>query len=236
MKNIVLLVHLFILFSGCQETKRIFIADHLVDCMGVGPQKCMLLKGNSSEEWTYFYDTIAGFEYEQGYEYELEVTIKKNENPLADASTLSYTLVKIISKQKHQAVAQKLPLQITKVQGEPLFIEYQAISRGSFFQVKIDSSHITKTTDRNLTNVTAIPCDKKDWKQLCLLLKPIQLEKINQLPPPTNKRHTDAAKYARLKITYPSKNYTSSDFDHSNPPSALKQLVNTMLSLAESIE
>ncbi len=102
MSKFLLFFNIIVLFSSCQETKRIFIANHLVDCEGVAPQKCMLIKENLADEWTYFYDTIDGFEYEEGYSYEIEVVVTKVENPLADASTLQYSLVKLLSKEKKQ--------------------------------------------------------------------------------------------------------------------------------------
>lgn len=80
------------------QSKMLIVADHLENCVGVGPQSCMLVKENPDEEWTYFYDQIEGFEYEEGYTYELLVDIIPVENPAADASSLRYELKNIISK------------------------------------------------------------------------------------------------------------------------------------------
>jgi len=76
----------------------LIIADHLENCVGVGPQSCMLVKENPEDEWTYFYDQIQGFQYEEGFTYELLVDIIPVENPAADASSLRYELKNIISK------------------------------------------------------------------------------------------------------------------------------------------
>lgn len=46
------------------------------------------------------YDPIEGFEYEQGYEYVIEVKIEHIENPPADGSSLKYSLIRVISKTK----------------------------------------------------------------------------------------------------------------------------------------
>lgn len=80
------------------QSKMLIVADHLENCVGVGPQSCMLVKENPDEEWTYFYDQIEGFEYEEGYTYELLVDIIPVENPAEDASSLRYELKNIISK------------------------------------------------------------------------------------------------------------------------------------------
>jgi len=86
--------------KSCDETKHIYVADHLADCTGVGPQKCMLIKEKIVDEWTTFYDQIEGFEYEEGYEYLLNVKIKTIKNPPADGSSLKYTLVEVFEKKK----------------------------------------------------------------------------------------------------------------------------------------
>jgi len=78
------------------ETKILHIDSNLVDCVGVGPQKCMLVRENSDLEWNMFYDSIDGFEYQEGTEYKISVIVTKVENPPADSSFLKYTLVEIL--------------------------------------------------------------------------------------------------------------------------------------------
>ena len=86
--------------KSCDETKHIYVADHLVDCDGAGPQKCMLIKEKIVDDWANFYDQIEGFDYEEGYEYLLNVKIKTIKNPPADGSSLKYTLVEVFEKKK----------------------------------------------------------------------------------------------------------------------------------------
>ncbi len=231
-----LILSLVFLFSSCQETKKIYIASHLTDCEGVAPQKCMLIKSRPSEDWTYFYDTIEGFNYEEGYSYELEVAVTRIENPPADGSSLQYSLLKILSKQKDQTVGQNMTHSTPIQQQEVSDIVYEASTRGSFFQIKINKDLIQKTKDRSLQKINSKTCSKQDWTTLLSLLETIPLEEINTLTPPTDKRATDAALHAKLKIITKTNTYTSIGFDHGNPPEKIKQLVNTMLSLVESIE
>ncbi len=94
---------LFILILSCtsvqsEEIRTLYIADHLADCTGVSKQKCMLVKESLEDEWTYFYDGISGFDYEEGYAYELRVKVQEVENPPADASNIRYTLSELVSK------------------------------------------------------------------------------------------------------------------------------------------
>ncbi len=72
--------------------EEFLIGPELQDCVGVGPQTCMIVNDE------YFYDSIVGFEYEEGYNYELRVELIDRENPPADASSVIYTLVNLVSK------------------------------------------------------------------------------------------------------------------------------------------
>ncbi len=236
MNKIVLIVSLVILFSSCQETKRVFIASSLDDCQVEATLKCMLYKENPSDEWSYFYERIEGFEYEEGYEYELEVMVIQIANTPSDTSSLNYKLVKIVSKQKEQSIAQQLPLDASKPQDDIMTIHYQALSRGSFFQVTIDKDRIEKTADRSLTNKSTIKCSENDWSTLLALIEKVQIEDLNEIKAPTDKRLFDGAPSAQIKLIYQTQTYSSSSFDHGHPPEEIKPLVNTILSLAESIE
>lgn len=102
-KLILFLFSCAFLLSSCNmstNTEKITIASRQGDCVGVAPQKCLLVKMGETEEWTFFYDQIEGFTYEPGYEYVLEIKKDKIDNPPADHSSMKYTLVKEISKEK----------------------------------------------------------------------------------------------------------------------------------------
>ena len=79
--------------------KTIYIGPVLVDCEGVAPQKCMLVRENPQDEYTLFYDQIEGFDYEEGFEYKLVVVEETVENPPADASSIKWVLVRVESKE-----------------------------------------------------------------------------------------------------------------------------------------
>ncbi|MGI9566729.1 MAG: DUF4377 domain-containing protein [Nitrosopumilus sp.] len=78
--------------------KTIFVGPELADCVGVGPQKCMMIRDSHEADWEYFYDNIDGFVHETGHNYHIEVLITDVANPPADASSKKYELVKILSK------------------------------------------------------------------------------------------------------------------------------------------
>ncbi|MDM1715536.1 DUF4377 domain-containing protein [Thiopseudomonas alkaliphila] len=97
--------------AGCQVSgdnprnsdgihKTLYVKESLVDCVGGAPMKCMQVRDDSNQEWTYFYSNIQGFNYEPGYRYKLKVKVENVENPPADASSKRYILISIDEKTK----------------------------------------------------------------------------------------------------------------------------------------
>ncbi len=80
------------------NSKTYYVDSSLADCVGVAPIKCMKIKESPSADWQFFYGSIQGFDYEPGYNYELEVKQFDVPNPPADAPSMRYELVKIIEK------------------------------------------------------------------------------------------------------------------------------------------
>lgn len=80
------------------EIVTLYVGPSLVDCTGVAPMQCMQVKRTPEGEYELFYAPIEGFEYEEGYEYELLVEVTQVENAPSDGSSLKYTLVEVVSK------------------------------------------------------------------------------------------------------------------------------------------
>jgi hypothetical protein len=79
-------------------TKTLWVAHYRADCVGVGPQKCLLVKEEQYSPWELFYGRIEGFDYVEGYAYELRVVEEKIENPPADSSSIRVRLVEVIGR------------------------------------------------------------------------------------------------------------------------------------------
>lgn len=77
---------------------ELWIAPQQVDCVGVGPMKCMLVKRSADAEWEYFYNGIEGFTYQPGFNYRLRVRETEVRNPPADGSSLHYRLLELVEK------------------------------------------------------------------------------------------------------------------------------------------
>lgn len=99
---------LTLLLNSCSTTKIIYVADAIVDCEGVTTQKCFNIKENKEDDWTLFYDSIEGFDYEEGFIYKIEMEITKIKNPPSDGSNLKYKLIRIIYQEKSKKSQEKL--------------------------------------------------------------------------------------------------------------------------------
>lgn len=94
--------------TGCtssRDTQRLIIASEMGDCVGVAPQKCLLVRQDGHSDWEYFYTPIDGFTYEAGYEYVILVRRENIENVSmpADRPTIRYALEKIVSKTRKES-------------------------------------------------------------------------------------------------------------------------------------
>ena len=49
------------------EVITLYVGPETVDCVSVAPQKCLLVKENPEDAYTYFYSNIEGFTFEPGY-------------------------------------------------------------------------------------------------------------------------------------------------------------------------
>ncbi len=75
---------------------EVSVGPELVDCVGVGPRKCLVVDGK------FFYDSIEGFDYEPGYRYMIRMerfeAWPDREEPPQDASKYGYRLIEILEK------------------------------------------------------------------------------------------------------------------------------------------
>lgn len=75
---------------------EVTVGPELVECVGVAPMQCLVVDGE------YFYDSIEGFEYEEGYVYRIRMerydAWPDLEEPPQDASAYGYRLVEIVSQ------------------------------------------------------------------------------------------------------------------------------------------
>lgn len=102
-----------LVFTACSgkkmKTETLIVASSQGDCVGVAPQKCLLIMREGENTWEYWYDGIEGFDYEPGYEYVILIHHEKIENPPADRPNVRYVLDKMVSKTEKESVDMPQP-------------------------------------------------------------------------------------------------------------------------------
>lgn len=213
--------------SSCNNTyKTLFVAPQKVDCMGAAPQKCLQIRESADQNWENFYGNIQNFDYQEGYNYKVKVQVTELENPPQDASSLVYTLIEILSKEKaSQAIESSLKS-----------ITYEASTRGQFLQIKVFPKQIEVFKARGVADPIIQEISSEEWQALVEAVNQLELQTINTLSAPSNDRARDAALAAQVSIKNDQGVYDSSIFDHKNPPPALETLVNQVLSITEGVD
>lgn len=91
---------IFIVVScSADSTETMFVSGRLADCQGVAPQKCLQIKFDQNDDWTYFYNNIDGFAHKEGTDFKLKVKREDIKNPPADAASFKYILIEILEEQ-----------------------------------------------------------------------------------------------------------------------------------------
>ena len=112
MKKTLLLV-LWLLPLGCgliepdSEVLTLFVGPEQLECMVFIPTTCLQVRFSPDGNWENFSDPIEGFDFERGFFYELRVRRVSIADPPADASSLRWILLELISKIAAEAYALK---------------------------------------------------------------------------------------------------------------------------------
>lgn len=105
--NILLLVFL-ISFTSCDNEKTKDINMKIASRQVCIPKNAInpshyIVKFENDKDWSLFYNPIVGFDYQEGYEYVINVKVIDVSNPLMDASTKDYKLNYIVSCEKKES-------------------------------------------------------------------------------------------------------------------------------------
>jgi hypothetical protein len=120
---------------------------------------------------------------------------------------------------------------------ETTVVEYVANTRGFYKKVVVKNKAITVSKDRRGDdNPTPVKIADADWQKIIEAFQKIDLEELPNLKAPSEKRFYDGAAIANLKITFKDKVYESAPFDHGNPPSEIKKLVDKINALVKEKE
>lgn len=113
-------------------------------------------------------------------------------------------------------------------------LEYTASTRGFYQKITIENQTVNVWKDRSGTEkpVTTKISDK-DLKELVGYFETINLDELETLKAPTEKRFHDGAAIANLEVRCKDKTYRTTSFDHGYPPEAIKKLITKINSFAK---
>lgn len=111
-KRIILLLGLIVIFWGCEKDdsgtvyKKVYVASRKLDLgqwASFMPNPCLMIRENPDYKWQPCNTDILGFDYEEGYEYILEIKVVPAKLPPdvhIDGAPFSRHLIRQISKEK----------------------------------------------------------------------------------------------------------------------------------------
>ncbi|MCC5923355.1 MAG: DUF4377 domain-containing protein [Crocinitomicaceae bacterium] len=76
------------------------IHPNLKECSGEVTVPCYQAKKLEDKHWNIYIEHIEGFEFEEGNQYTLKLAVTHNDMPLRDMPSITYKLIKVISKEK----------------------------------------------------------------------------------------------------------------------------------------
>jgi len=85
--------------SDAPAAETLFVRGPLADCQGEAPRKCLVVRGSESEPWRNLFAPIEGFSHDPAFDYELRVEVTRIEGAPADAPSLRYRLIELVSKE-----------------------------------------------------------------------------------------------------------------------------------------
>ena len=117
---------------------------------------------------------------------------------------------------------------------EIIQISYEAFSRGYFNYIAFENTKMLITQDINRQSIDTTQISKQEWSDLLNLMNSIDLNTLENLKVPTDKRLYDGAAHCTMSVILKDKTYITPSFDEGFPPEQIKTLVNKMLSISKN--
>jgi hypothetical protein len=113
-------------------------------------------------------------------------------------------------------------------------IKYEANARNLFLNIKVENQELFVSRSRDAKDYQEkITISDADWKEIVMLTKAIDLDKVKELKGPTEKRFYDGAAHANITFISNEIEYTANGFDHGFPPVEIEKLVHKIVKLTE---
>lgn len=115
----------------------------------------------------------------------------------------------------------------------PLSLVYQTQTRGAFRHIKLQDHKLYVANDQYLKDEKAYECSDAEWNEILNLFKDVSVKSLPVLEAPSQDRFHDGAAIATLTVNENGNAVTSAAFDHGNPPKAIAELINRIISMAD---
>lgn len=115
---------------------------------------------------------------------------------------------------------------------EKVKMVYDANNRGFHKVITIENKTFFVTNSRN-EKAHEVKLTDAEWKSIADLFKKVDLSTFNDLEGATQERYYDGKPHANLTITKDAVEYVTKGFDHSIPPTQIKELVETILIISD---
>jgi hypothetical protein len=113
-------------------------------------------------------------------------------------------------------------------------IKYEAKARNFGLNIKVENQVLFVSRERDAKDdPEKITIADADWKEIVMLTKAIDLDKVKELKGPTEKRFYDGAAHANITFISNEIEYTANGFDHGFPPVEIEKLVHKIVKLTE---
>ena len=138
-------------------------------------------------------------------------------------------------KSPDRTIANSSHVQKTVFQQQDTTIIYRASTRGYFDYISISRDTVLLSSDRDLKQVVILKPTETQWNKLYGFVQSINLSELPNMEVPTGKRHYDAAYHTTIQIKIRDTEVTTPTFDHDAPPKKIMAIVNTILSIRETL-
>lgn len=117
---------------------------------------------------------------------------------------------------------------------EDTSLKYEFYSRGIYKKILINNQLISVYNKRDLLKPSSEKqISSANWEQLSKLVSNLNLQAIATYKDPTQKRFYDGAPIAVFVVQFQNKEYETTTFDHGDPPSELKEIIDKINEIAE---
>lgn len=112
-------------------------------------------------------------------------------------------------------------------------LEYSAITRGSFYVLKLNNTEMSLQDNRN-GKAAISKMSKENWTDLMALVNTTDLKAMSTMKAPSEARFYDGAAIGQFKITKADEVYEVPAFDAGTPNEGVASLINKMLEIAKT--